>query len=147
MTPKLQSAGYTISELVIALGLTAAIAATAVPMASAILNQHRLTTTTRQLAFEIARARMQAVGQNRFTRIVLLSATRYQRQTSDNGVSYVEDAPSVVLPSGFAATAGGSGSPRFDRQGLAPASTTITITGPRGQQTIATTVLGRVTTS
>ena len=134
-------------ELLVALGLSAAIAATAVPAASVILNQHRLVAITRQLGFEIARARMQAVGQNRFTRIALLNATQYQRQRSDDGVSYVADGPTVLLPSGFTAVAGGSGTPSFDRQGLAPTSTTLTVTGPRGQQTVATGVLGRVTIS
>jgi prepilin-type N-terminal cleavage/methylation domain-containing protein len=140
-------AGYTLIELTISLSLTAAIAATAVPTASAYLQQHRLASVARRLGFDIARTRMQAVGQNRFVRLSLLGTGVYRRESSTDGVTYAADGETVSLPPGFSLSVTSNGMPRFDRQGVAPSSTSITVMGPRGNQTVTTTILGRVTTS
>jgi len=142
-----RQSGYTIAELAIALFLSSAIAATAVPAASKILQQHRLAGVSRRLGFEIARARMQAVGQNCFMRIAVFGNNLYRRESSTDGVTYQSAGEVTMLPTGFTMQAGGTGTPRFDRQGLAPAATAITVSGPQGSQTISTTILGRVTTS
>jgi hypothetical protein len=140
-------AGYTVSEVITALAISIAVAGAAAPMASVILKQHQLVAASRRLGFEIGRARMQAVGQNRFVRITLVGTSQYKREYSDDGVTFVTDGPTTSLPVGFTLAAGSTGTPRFDRQGLASASTSITVSGPRGQQTVNTSVLGRVTTS
>jgi Tfp pilus assembly protein FimT len=142
-----RQAGYALSDLVLAVALATVIGAIAAPLASALLNHHRLATTSRSLAFEIARARMQAVGQNVFVRIALVGNGQYMRQRSTDGVTYEADGAPVSLPSGFSVAAGSSGLPRFDRQGMAPASTTLVISGPSGERTVRTSILGRVTNS
>jgi Tfp pilus assembly protein FimT len=147
MNRRVNEAGYTVSEVITAVAISIAVAGTAAPMASVILRQHQMVATSRRLGFEIARARMQAVGQNRFVRITVVGTSQYKREYSDDGVSFVSDGPTTTLPVGFTLAAGSTGTPRFDRQGLAAASTSITVTGPRGQQTVNTSVLGRVTTS
>lgn len=139
--------GYTATELIVALAIWAAIAGAAAPAASGIFKQHQLATTARSIGFEIVRTRMQAVGQNRYMRIVLLGNAQYQRQSSEDGVTYVADGEVVTLPTGFTVSAGTTGTPRFDRQGLGTASTIITVNSPRGQQLVTTTILGGVNIS
>ena len=143
-----RQAGYTVGELIVGIAIATSLAGTAAPMASVLLNQHRLATTTRRLGFEIARARMEAVGQNVFVRIVLVGTSQYKRERStDSGATWAAEDQPISLPAGFTLAAGETGTPRFDRQGMAQASTTITVRGPRGQQTLAINLLGRVTTS
>jgi Tfp pilus assembly protein FimT len=140
-------AGFSLGELLLVIGISALLAGVAVPVASVVLNHHRLATVTDRLAFEVARARMQAVGQNAFVRVELLGKDRYARQRSTDGVTYVQDGGTVVLPDGFSIAAGQTGVPRFDRQGVAPASTSLTVSGPTGTRVMSISVLGRVTTS
>jgi len=148
LTRLTHKAGYTVGELIVGMAIAASLAGTAAPMASALLNQHRLVTTARRLGFEIARARMEAVGQNVFVRIALVGTGQYKRERSaDSGATWVGEEPPISLPTGFTLAAGDTGTPRFDRQGMAQASTRITVSGPSGQLTVAVNVLGRVTTS
>jgi Tfp pilus assembly protein FimT len=141
-------AGYTIAEVLMCVAIATALALAAAPGVSAILNLHRLDTTARQLGFEITRARMEAVGQNVHVRITLVGSNQYKRERStDSGATWSPDGVAVSVPAGFSLTAGGNGTPRFDRQGLAPSSTSITVVGPSGLRTVAINVLGAVTTS
>ena len=144
MSSILHHRGYTAMELIAALAIWAAIAGVAAPAASRIFKQHQLATTARRIGFEIVRTRMQAVGQNRYMRIALLGNAQYQRQSSEDGITYVADGEAVTLPIGFTVSAGTSGTPRFDRQGLGTATTIITVNSPRGQQLVTTTILGGV---
>lgn len=141
------TAGYTLGELMTVIALSAVVAATAVPTASTILKHQLLTTTTRRLAFEISRARMEAVGQNAFVRITLVGTDHYIRERSTDGLTYAPIDSPISLPSGFTVLATDGATPRFDRQGLAPASTRLTVRGPYGERTVYINVLGRVTTS
>jgi Tfp pilus assembly protein FimT len=140
--------GYTIAEVLMVIAIATALAFAATPGVSAILNLHRLDASARQLGFEITRARMEAVGQNVHVRITLVGSTQYKRERStDSGATWAADGVTTSLPPGFYLTPGGTGTPRFDRQGLAQASTTITISGPSGLKTVSINVLGAVTTS
>lgn len=136
--------GFTLAELVVAIGLSSLVSLALVPVASTIVGHHRLQAATRQLGFEIARARMRAVGQNVFIRLTLVDTTHYGLERSSDGVSYVADGPAIALPQGQEVTAGPTGLPSFNRQGLAPAGTTLLVSGPAGQHTLWISVLGRV---
>lgn len=141
-------AGYTVAEILMVIAIAMALALAATPGVSAILNVHRLDATARQLGFEITRARMEAVGQNVHVRITLVGSNQYKRERStDSGATWAADGVAVSVPPGISLTPGGTGMPRFDRQGLAPASTTITVVGPSGLRTVSINVLGGVTTS
>ena len=143
-----RQAGYSVAELVTAIALSTALAGSVAPVASSILNQYRLANATRQLGFEVARARMEAIGQNVYVRITLVGTTQYKRERStDSGATWSDDGVAVALPTGFTVAAGTTGTPRFDRQGLAQAATTLTVNGPRGQQTLSVNILGRTTRS
>ncbi len=144
---RLGNAGFTLSEMITAVAVAGILAAVAAPVASKLVNRYRLSTATSQLAFEIARARMQAVGQNGFIRLRLEGGT-YVRQRSVDGVNYVQEGVVMELPSGVVAeVVYPSSGPSFNRQGLAPASTIIVLHNGAGYKTLYTNVLGRVTTS
>jgi Tfp pilus assembly protein FimT len=139
--------GFTIGELIAVVGLCGLLSAAMVPVASVIVGHHRLQAATRQLSFEVSRARMQAVGQNVFVRIRLIGTDQYVRERSADGVAFVADGLPLSLPTGQQVTAGETGTPVFNRQGLAPASTSLFVSGPAGQHTLSISVLGRVTVS
>lgn len=129
------------------IAIWAVFAATAMPVANRLVAQHRLSAASHQLGFAIAGVRMQAVGQNVFVRLVLVGDASYARERSVDGLTYVRDGAPIRLPAGVTVTAGTMGLPRFDRQGLAPTSTALTIASTAGTRTIYTNMLGRVTTS
>lgn len=139
--------GVTVGELIIVVGLCGLLSAAAVPMAGTIIGHHRLQVATRQIGFEVARARMKAVGQNVFVRLTLLDNDHYLLERSSDGVYYDADGPAIALPRGQRVVAGPTGTPSFNRQGLAPASTTLIVSGPAGEHTLSISVLGRVTVS
>jgi|MudIll2142460700_1097286.scaffolds.fasta_scaffold64585_2 hypothetical protein len=138
--------GSTIAEMITALSLAGILTVTANPVIGALRGQYELASATSQLAFEISRARMQAIGQNVFVRLRIVSGNLV-RERSANGVLYVQDGAAIGLPGKVTATAGASGAPSFDRNGLASARTAITVSNSRGRKTVQTSVVGRVTVS
>jgi len=137
-----RSSGFTLVELLVAIGVTAIAIGTLSPVAGTLRNHYRLAGAARELAFDIGRARLQAIGQNQAIRFVTASGG-YQRQQSTDGVTYHASGGDTRLPAGVVLTAGESGMPRFDRQGLAQATTVLTLSGAAGQRTVTTNVLGR----
>ena len=103
-----------------------------------------------RLAFEIARTRMQAVGQNKYTRIRRLNSTVYARETSTDGTSYTQE-ETTTLPSNVSLGVGESGNPTFNRSGLGSSATIYTLTKQVGNRTLSKTVtisvVGRVSVS
>ncbi len=145
MRHRSQQAGFSVVEMVTAVGLTTICSLVAVPNASKLLDQYRLMAAANQLSFEISRAHMQAVGQNLFVRIRVLDGGQYVREYSNDNATFTQDGPCGQLPAGLVATAGSSGTPSFNRGGLATAATTITLSNEAGYKTVHTNILGRVT--
>ena len=137
--------GFSLSETVVAMSIAGIISLTAMPTTSGYLRQYRLVGTTNQIAFDIARARMQAVGQNLFVRIRFTDAGHYIRERSTDGVTYVADDVSAVLPTGI--TAPTAPTTTFNRNGVAAAATTVNVTDGKITKTIDTNILGRVAIS
>jgi hypothetical protein len=133
-------------ETIAAMAVVIIVGAVATPIASEIFSEYRFTSVTEEVAFEISRARMQAVGQNHFVRF-RYSDGAFIRELSDDGVDYVADGASIPLPDGFVAEVGENGPPTFNRSGLAPTSTDIVLRGDGLEKTIHFNVLGRVTIS
>lgn len=138
--------GLSLIELLVSLGLMATLALIATPVLSAFTGHYQLQAASEQLALEIARARMQAIGQNVFTRVRVANA-QYVRERSTDGTTYVADDAMVSLPRGVTAVVEAGGSPSFNRSGLAPLTTTIIVQSEHGTRTVRTNVLGRVTIS
>lgn len=139
--------GFTLLELVVGLGLMAVILGVSTPAISTMRSRYVLDGASRQLAMEISKARMQAIAQNRTMRIRMTGPRTYVVESSENGSTWQASGESVTLPYGVGVWFGTSGMPRFNRQGLAPASTTIFIANRAGTKTIQTSMVGRVTRS
>ncbi len=144
--PQRQESGFSLTELLVAIGLMTIVSAVALPSASEFLTQYQLQSASDQLAVEISRARMQAVGQNLFVRI-RVEEDGYVRERSNDGTTYIADDVYMALPAGVTIGTDATGSPSFNRNGLAPIATTITVSNECGQKVIHTNILGRVTIS
>jgi len=139
-------AGFTLIDLLVAIGIAGIFAGIAVPVVSSVKANYELRSATDRVAFEIARARMQAVGQNVFVRLRVEGGCLVREHSQDGATYAVDDV--VELPSGVELDAGPDGfGPTFSRSGLAPQATTMVVTNPRGRKTLYTNVLGRVTVS
>jgi type II secretory pathway pseudopilin PulG len=136
--------GFTLMEMLVGVSTMMVLGLIATPAATTYFQRYQLTAATEQLAFEIHRARMQAVGQNRFVRI-RVSAGEYVREESTNGITYVASDAPVDLPPGLDISAGDAGGPRFNRNGLATGTTYITISRGDDQKVVRTNLVGRVT--
>lgn len=138
--------GFSVADMMTAICLAGIVSIMTFPVVSSLSSQYDLASATNQVAFEISRARMQAVGQNVFVRLRLAEG-RLVRERSADGVTFTQDGPLSTLPQNVSVSVGANGAPIFDRSGLAPATTVITLNNSRGQMTIQTSVLGRVTIS
>lgn len=146
--PRLASVhGFTLFDTLTALALTAIIGAVSTPVASRLYRHYTFQNTTRNLAFEITRARMQAIGQNVFMRIRFVGSGEYVRERSTDGVSYNQEGATIDLPSStFGYTIGQVG---FNRQGLANDGAWLVLIdyAAESYSVLYSNVLGRVTTS
>jgi len=141
------AAGFSLLEMLVAVTLAAVVGGVAAPQFVGLVRQYRLTGAANQVAFEIDRARMQAIGQNSFVRIRFLNSTQYVRETSPDGVNYTAVGGTVTLPAGIYAVSDGILTTAFNKSGMALMVTTIVLGGGSGQKTVSTNSLGRVTVS
>ena len=140
-------AGFSLVDILTGIALTATISLVAVPNASEFLGEYQLISAANQVGFEIARARMQAIGENMFVRIRMLDGGGYVREYSTDNVTYTQDGVAGALPRGIAVTTGTNGPPTFNRSGIATTATTITVNNEQGYKAVQTNILGRVTIS
>jgi Tfp pilus assembly protein FimT len=133
------------TEALVALAISGIVCLIAVPSASSYMRQYRLVGATDQIAFDIARARMQAIAQNVFVRIRFQDPGHYVRERSTDGITYALDDVSSVLPSGI--TAPEAPTTIFNRNGVAAAATTVLVTDGRTTKRIDTNILGRLAIS
>jgi Tfp pilus assembly protein FimT len=135
--------GFSLVELVVALEFGAILAVMAVPNVNAFFARYQLMSASNQLGFDIARARMQAVGHNRFVRIKMLSGTQYAREESSDGSTWSNQV-TTKLPSGVTSTTA-SAEVRFDRRGFAAINNSIVVKNSLQQpKSVVTSVVGRV---
>lgn len=127
----------------VALAVAGVVAAVAVPGSGRLLAQYRLSSATSQVAMEVARARMQAIGQNRYVRLKQTSVGLV-REVSSDGVSFTQDGDAVSLPKGVIMAFGGSGGPKFNRQGIASTSSYVLMSNDQGYRILWVNLLGRV---
>lgn len=135
--------GFSLVELVVALVFAVILGLMAVPNVNALFAKYQLMGASNELGFDIARARMQAVGQNLFARIKMQSATQYVRETSTDGTTW-SNRVTTNLPKGVTA-APTTGEVRFDRRGFATVNNSIALSNSLHQaKTVTTTVVGQV---
>ncbi|MFQ5665052.1 MAG: GspH/FimT family pseudopilin [Candidatus Binatia bacterium] len=137
--------GFSLFEALVAISLASVVSLTALPVANEYVQQYQLVGAANTVAFDIARARMQAVGQNMFIRIRFLDAQHYVRERSPDGVAFTQDGAPSALPSGVSAQT--PPVTTFNRNGMALLATTITLTNGESSKVLRTNILGRVTIS
>jgi Tfp pilus assembly protein FimT len=138
------AAGYSLVAVLITLQLTIVVGLIAMPKLGTYAAQYRMIGAADQLSFEISRARMQAVGQNKNVRILFLNNKQYARQTNSTGTTWTTER-TTTLPTGLTASPT-NGNIQFDKRGMATVNNTITLTNSvQKTKKIKTNVLGRVT--
>ena len=142
-----RQAGYSLAEVLTAVMVTAMVSATAVPNLTSFVRQYQLLRAAHQIAFEVSRARMKAVGENAFMRLRLGSngPGEYWLERSNDGVTYALDGAVLTVPGSVSMRQLTSQPVTFNRQGLASAPVTYQLTNTRAQtKTVQVNVLGRV---
>jgi prepilin-type N-terminal cleavage/methylation domain-containing protein len=141
--------GFSLAEILTAVVLVALLAGIAAPNLSALAVRNRLDGATQELAFDLSRARMKAVGENVFCRVRMGntdSGAVYWLETSDDGVSYDLASALKRLPDGVRFSAMPTEIPRFNRLGLTPATSSISlINGYDQSRLITVNTIGKVT--
>ncbi len=142
----LGSHGFSLLEMLAVLGFAAVIGLIAAPQFAGLVGEYRLTSAANQVAFELSRARMQAIGQNSYVRLRFLDGNTYVRESSTDGVHYTTDDSPVNLPNGVKALSDG-GVTSFNKSGMALVVAPIRLSVGRESKTVRTNSLGRVTVS
>lgn len=138
-----RQSGFSLLEVMVGMGLVVVLGGISTPVASEYMKSYRLVGATDRVANEIRRARMQAIGQNLFVRI-RIDDNHIGREVSTDGVTFAADGPAAALPDSVSVTLGRGGSPTFNRNGIAPASSTIYLNTDEGIKSVYTNILGRV---
>lgn len=135
--------GFSILELLVALGLVSVVSLVAVPEASQLFRQYQFAVAVNQLAADLSIARLQAVAQSRFVRVRFLGSSSYVIERSSDGVSFTQYGATIPLPSRI----GGSGTgPTFDRSGLPNQAVTMSLTDGRVVRLVRVNIVGGVST-
>jgi Tfp pilus assembly protein FimT len=136
-----RASGFSAIEMVVAIGLSLAVSAIAVPSGSKLFRQYQFGSAINRLASDMARARIQAVAQNRFVRVRFLDQTTYTFERSTDGVTFSQYGGQIKLPPSVTASGGG---PTFDRSGLPAAVTTMSLTDGSVSKGVRVNVVGSV---
>jgi Tfp pilus assembly protein FimT len=133
-------------DMMVAVGIAGIVALAAMPEASTLFKKHALAGSVEELAFQIARARMQAVGRNQYVRVRFYTSRTYGIETSRDNVTYTLQGSPYTLPTGISVTSTAA-VPSFNRRGLSNAATTIGITDGRETRSIRVNMIGNATVS
>jgi len=139
--------GFTLLDSITAVALSGIVLTMAAPVSSRLLNQYRLRGAASQIAFELTRARMQAVAQNTYVRVRFPGDGTYILETSQDGGSYAAYSPTISLPNGVSVVASGNGAMTFNRQGFIQNNAPLVVHNANGERTISINSIGRVTES
>jgi Tfp pilus assembly protein FimT len=135
--------GYTLLQVLLALEFGTVVAVLGTPKVFEAYANYELRSMANQVAFDIARARMEAIGQNRYVRIQFLSSSQYARQISSDGVNWTTES-TRTLGNGITSVASYS-QVQFDRRGYAVANNWVWLIGNNHSKYILTNLVGRVT--
>ncbi len=138
--------GFTVLDIIAGLALSGLLVSIAAPSASSLLERYQVRGATSQVSFELVRARMQAIAQNRSIRISFGEGGGYVvERTNDQGV-FDSVVAAATMPEGVVISAEFS-SVTFDREGVASEPISITIGKDELHRTISMNSIGRMTES
>jgi len=149
--PDLSRSGFTVLELIVAIGIAVVVLGIAVPSLMQWLPTLRLSSGTRQVATDLQVTRMKAISQNTKFRMSFVGAipgaTSYQIQKYDDAsASYVLESGPFTLPDGISVSAQ-SATPEFQPRGTATSASTITLQNTNSDtKSIQVAIVGRVLT-
>lgn len=147
LTQHANSGGFSLAELLTAMGLTAVLLAIAAPQLPTYYAQLEIAGGAKQVAIDLHRARMKAVGENAFYRLTFSDDGTYVRQSSQDGATFVNDGAAVALPTGVQFV-GTLPQPTFNRLGTVAADATVTLTNVIGTtKAVHVNTLGNITIS
>lgn len=139
--------GFSIVEVLTVTAVAAVLAGIAVPQLPPLWAQFQIGGATRQIAIDLQAARMRAVGENSYYRIVFNADSTYVLQSSPDGATFANRALPVSLPAGIQFV-GSVPQPTFNRLGMLADAASVTITNSIGQtKTVGINILGKITIS
>lgn len=133
------ASGFTVLELLVAMGVATVLMAIAVPSFSSWLPALRLSAATRQVVADLRGARMKAISQGTSFQLNF-SGTAYVIQKCAGACT--NDSGNIVLPEGI--TASTSAAPQFLPRGTASSSATITLSNGVASSQVQVTPVGRI---
>jgi Tfp pilus assembly protein FimT len=137
-------AGFSFLEVLTVIAVGAALYTMAVPRLAVFRAQFQLTSAARQVAVNIQRARMKAVGENGYTRVVFNDDGSYVLQSSRDGTTFTNAEAPQHLPSGITFL-GTLPQLTFNRLGALDGAATITIGNSQSQtKVVQANVLGEI---
>jgi prepilin-type N-terminal cleavage/methylation domain-containing protein len=138
-------AGFTLVEVMAAIGVIAVLVAIAVPNLFSVLRGLRLSDGARQLASELQLARMKAISQHTKYRVSFGSypTTTYSLEKHDGVTFAVESGPSI-LPEGITVTGVSPSVSEFQSGGTVNTTSTITLSNGSATKQIQVNLIGRV---
>jgi len=143
MDRKNSQLGYTLLQLLLALELSTVVAVVGAPNVFEFYATYQLKSLSGQLGFDIVRARMEAIGQNKYVRIKILSGTQYVRQVSSDGNTWTTEA-TRTMPTGV--TLGwATAEVRFDKRGFGTVTNLMWVISGGHWKFIWTSVIGTIT--
>ena len=136
---RLNSAGFTMHEVMTVIGVIAILAAIAIPKFSRALPGLRLTDAARQVATDLQHVRMKAVAQG-IAQQISFSSTTYTLQRCSGAC--INDSGNIALPEGITATT--VTAPRFEPRGTVTAPAAVTLSNGTTQKYVCVKTIGRV---
>ena len=135
--------GFTVLELMVAIGIAMVVMGIAVPSLMSWLPTLRLSSAARQVATDLQVARMKAISQNTKYRMNFVTTTSYSLEKHDGTQFNAESGP-FALPDGITTTAGALAS-EFQPRGTVNSASTVTLQNVNSAtKTVQIAAVGRV---
>jgi hypothetical protein len=132
-------------EVLTSTALASVLLAIAVPQLPTLRAQFQIGAAAREIAINLQQARMKAVGENVYCRVVFNNNGSYVLQSSADGTSFTTSGPAVWLPHGVSFL-GTLPDPIFNRLGVLGDSAAVAITNSLGAtKTVQINILGKIT--
>ncbi len=136
--------GFSFTEVLTATAVGVVLLGLAVPQLPVFWAQFQLGNSARQVAITLQRARMRAVGENGFYRVVFAADSTYVLQFSVDGSSFANAERPLALPDGIGFL-GTLPQPTFNRLGTVASDAQVMMVNSLGQvKTVTVNVLGKI---
>jgi Tfp pilus assembly protein FimT len=135
----LNSAGFTVGEMMATVSILGILAAVGIPAFTRTLPGLRLTDAARQVATELQHVRMKAISRG-IPQQVTFSTSSYVLQQCNGACT--NESGNIALPAGITATA--ATAPRFEPRGTVTTAAAITLSNGTNQQYVCVRTIGRV---